>query len=149
MLRPRGAISACRYQLFLDDGTHRFLAAARRRKSNAASAYDITTSQSGARDAPGYAGKLRASFLGTEFVLVDGGAKPRADGGGPTGAAAGVAAAAAGLPLRRELAAMSYETNILGTRGPRKMLVAVPAVRASMGLGMAGQCLPRATGPWA
>ncbi|KAI8477383.1 MAG: tubby C-terminal-like domain-containing protein [Monoraphidium minutum] len=106
--------------MFLDDG-RRFLLAARRRKGSAASHYDITTSQSvgaGARYAPGYLGKLKANFVGTEFQLFDAGAKPGGGGGG------------GGAP-RRELGAVAYETNILGTKGPRKMLVALPAAEAA------------------
>ncbi|GBF90909.1 hypothetical protein Rsub_03764 [Raphidocelis subcapitata] len=148
-----------KYQLFLDDGTRRFLAAARRRKSSAASAYDITTSQSagaGARYAPGYVGKLRANFVGTEFLLVDAGAKPGAAAGSGDGAAAGgagaaaAAAAAAGLPPRRELAAVAYEPNILGTKGPRKMLVAVPAAPPAPAAGItssSSSSSPRAPNP--
>jgi tubby-related protein 1 len=143
----------CRYHFYLDNG-RRFLAAARRRKGSASSHYDITTSQSvgaGARYAPGFIGKLRANFIGTEFVLVDAGVKPGSGqqpggalgAGSGSGAAASAVAAAAGagvgagmgagagpgvagpLPPRRELAAVTYEPNILGTKGPRKMLVAV------------------------
>lgn len=109
--------------MFLDDG-RQFIAAARRRKGKAASHYDITTSQAagaGARFVPGFAGKLRANFVGTEFTLFDAGAKPGRDG-----------AAASGGALRRELAAATYAPNILGTKGPRKIAVAL-AVEGSGG----------------
>jgi tubby-related protein 1 len=109
--------------MFIDED-RKFLVAARRRKGSASSHYDVATSQSagvGARCAPGFVGKLRANFIGTEFVLFDGGSKAGAQqqatavGGGPAAAP------------RRELAAITYEPNILGTKGPRKMLVALPA----------------------
>lgn len=137
--------------MFLEDG-RRFLLAARRRKGNASSHYDITMSQStgaGARYAPGFMGKLRANFIGTEFVLLDNGAKPSStggsSGGGPSvsgggGGSVGMVGSAggAGAAPRRELAAVTFEPNILGTKGPRKMTVALPAV-PEQGRGQAAQ----------
>ena len=127
------------YRLFLDDG-RRFVAAARRRKGTAASHYDITTAASlgggggtaAVRDAPGYMGKLRANFLGTEFVLFDAGSKPaRGSGNGSSASGGGSAAAQPQPPPRRELAAVVYEPNVLGTKGPRRMLVGVRAPGAA------------------
>ena len=60
------------------------------------------------RGSPGYLGKLRSNFLGTEFVLFDDGAKAhQAD-------------------MRCELGAVLYEPNLLGTKGPRRMTALVP-----------------------
>jgi len=121
---PPSLVKTQRYQMFLDDG-RKFLAAARRRKGSASSHYDVTTSQSagaGARYAPGFVGKLRANFIGTEFILFDGSVKPGA-------AAAPMTVGGSSLAVqqpRQELAAITYEPNILGTKGPRKMTVAVP-----------------------
>lgn len=138
---PHAPARARRYQLLLEDG-RKFVAAARRRKAAGASRYDVTTSPSagaGARFAPGCAGKLRANFVGTEFVMVDAGAKP----GAPF---------VAGAAPRRELAAVMYEPNLLGTKGPRRMLAGVPLPEGGAGGGRGGaqaRAPARAAGPHA
>jgi hypothetical protein len=69
--------------------------------------------------------------VGTEFQLVDAGAKPGSAAAGPSGGSSGSSGAGVGgkegaLAPQRELAAIAYEPNILGTKGPRKMVAALP-----------------------
>eukprot|EP00887_Chlorella_sp_A99_P002521 scaffold6.g2521.t1 len=59
------------------------------------------------RRGPGRLAKLRSNFLGTEFVAA-----------GQTTAEVGAAAG--------ELAAVTYATNVLGTKGPRRMTALLP-----------------------
>ena len=55
--------------------------------------------------------QVRSNFVGTEFTVFDHGLSPTDV---PSGADA---------PLRCELAIVNYTSNILGSRGPRKMKV--------------------------
>uniref|UniRef100_A0A1I8FAS0 Tub domain-containing protein n=1 Tax=Macrostomum lignano TaxID=282301 RepID=A0A1I8FAS0_9PLAT len=77
-----------------------FLLAARKRKRS--------------RRGEGYVGKLRANFLGTAFTVI---CRRRE-----------LTAAKSPEASRRELAGITYETNVLGFRGPRKMTVVLPAM---------------------
>jgi len=102
------------YSLYLNDG-NRFLLAARKRTNNKTSNYAITQDKRDlSRESAAFVGKLRSNFVGTEFVLYDDGVAPekRADGG----------------EIRQELAAITYASNVLGSRGPRKMKAAVPKI---------------------
>ena len=62
----------------------------------------------------GYLGKLRSNFLGTEFYLYDDGENPKNaktfDG------------------IRLEHGIVEYETNVLGSKGLRRMKVLLPMV---------------------
>jgi tubby-related protein 1 len=62
----------------------------------------------------GYLGKLRSNFLGTEFYLYDDGENP--------------AKAKSQDLARREHGIVEYETNVLGSKGPRRMKVLLPMV---------------------
>lgn len=64
----------------------------------------------------GYLGKVRSNFLGTEFYLYDDGENPKKakDANG----------------VRREHGTVEYETNVLGSKGPRRMKVLLPMVDA-------------------
>lgn len=63
-----------------------------------------------------YTGKLRSNLIGTQFTIYDNGISPRKanfkDGAVP----------------RQELAAVIYDTNVLGFKGPRKMTVIIPGM---------------------
>ena len=89
-------------------------------------------------------GKVRSNFVGTEFSVFDDGVSPdklkeggRAGGGGEDGGEGGGSGGDGGggggngskKERRAELGTVLYESNILGSRGPRKMTVLVPAVR--------------------
>lgn len=107
------------YSLYLKEGDT-FLLTSKKRPKNKTSNYLISmTEENFSRDGPSYLGKLRSNFVGTEFQIFDNGYNPRDTEDG---------AATGGTAIRRELAAVIYAANVLGTRGPRKMQVCVPAV---------------------
>lgn len=62
----------------------------------------------------GYLGKVRSNFLGTEFYLYDDGVNPKKEKGIER--------------VRREYGTIEYETNVLGSKGPRRMRVFLPLV---------------------
>uniref|UniRef100_A0A1I8F3F1 Tub domain-containing protein n=1 Tax=Macrostomum lignano TaxID=282301 RepID=A0A1I8F3F1_9PLAT len=78
-----------------DDGKRSFLLAARKRKRS--------------RRGDGYVGKLRANFLGTAFTVFDSGLSPKK-----------LTAAKSPEAGRRELAGITYETNVLGFSRPQE-----------------------------
>lgn len=63
------------------------------------------------RSSRNYIGKLRANFAGTEFQIFDAGWNPTAFG----------ETEEEGAAVRAELGAVIYTSNVLGSRGPRKM----------------------------
>ena len=109
------------YYLYLEMETvskKMFLLAARKRKKSRSSNYLISTDAKDlSRDGKNYVGKLRSNFLGTSFVIYDNGINP-------TSRKASFNQAA----IRQELAAVHYETNVLGFKGPRKMVTIIPAM---------------------
>ena len=112
-----GAKMYPRYMLFLEDGK-RFMLAARKRKKQTTSNYIVSLDMDDmGRDSDNFFGKVRANFVGTEFTIYDNGEKS-ARHAGPNGA-------------RVELGAVTYQYNVLGTRGPRKMMASIPAVDGS------------------
>jgi len=146
--------------MYLDD-SRRFLLAARKRVKSASSNYVISCSSDNiSRHNSSYIGKLCSNFLGTEFCIYDVnniGTKPasalcqagsnNAAASGSTFLAAlssaqspGVGADSSGME-KLEKGAVLYQTNVLGTRGPRKMSAAVPAIGAD------GSSLWRPSGP--
>lgn len=69
-----------KYQLVLDSGS-RFLMSARKRKKSKTHNYILSFDQEDtARQSPNFAGKVRANFLGTGFVVYDKGQKPNKAG---------------------------------------------------------------------
>ncbi|KAM9336261.1 tubby protein homolog [Symphorus nematophorus] len=101
-----------------EDGKRVFLMAGRKRKKCKTSNYLISTDPTNlSRDTECYIGKLRSNVLGTKFTVYDGGENPEKK------------------PfikecesVRQELAAIFYETNVLGFKGPRKMTVIIPGM---------------------
>ena len=88
-----------------------FLLAARRRKKSKMCNYVITTNQCDlSRDSSGYSAKLRSNFLGTEFSIFSAGNLFKSSA------------------ICCELAFIRYEKNIMGIRGPRKMIVLIPSI---------------------
>jgi tubby and related proteins len=103
------------YNLYLKDGD-RFLLTSKKRLNNKTSNYLISmVYNEHNRDSNSYLGKVRSNFVGTEFQIYDHGINPEK-------------VATADEPVRKDLGAVMYAANILGTRGPRKMQVALPAV---------------------
>ena len=103
-----------RYTLTLSEG-ERFLLNAKKRSGNKTSNYMITLDQDNLkRKGKGYLGKVRSNFMGTEFYVYDHGeAHSKAKGG---------------EDIRKEMAAVLYESNVLGSKGPRKMTVMIPTI---------------------
>ena len=105
------------YHLYLTDGDT-FLLAAKKRSQNTTSNYLISTDQNDmSRKSSNFIGKLRSNFLGTEFIVYDNGMNP-SSGDSSSGT----------TRVREELGMALYASNVLGSRGPRKMRVCVPVV---------------------
>ena len=103
-----------KYTLILSEG-ERFLLNGKKRGGNKTSNYLITLDQDSLKKkGKGFLGKLRANFMGTEFVIYDQGENPKK--------------AKNESEMRRELASVLYESNVLGSKGPRKMRVMIPAI---------------------
>ncbi|KRX07799.1 Tubby C-terminal-like domain [Pseudocohnilembus persalinus] len=66
------------------------------------------------KKSPGFIGKVRSNFMGTEFHVYDTGLNPKDT--------------KVYEKVRRELACVLYESNILGAKGPRKMKAIVPDI---------------------
>lgn len=97
------------------DGKKFFILAGRKRRRSATSNYLISTDATDlSRDGERFIGKLRANMLGTNFTVYDHGSNPKKN--------------APSEQQRRELAAIAYETNILGFKGPRKMTIIIPGM---------------------
>lgn len=107
------------YYLYLEMETvskKMFLLAARKRKRSRSSNYLISTDAKDlSRDGKNFVGKLRSNFLGTSFTVYDNGVNPSSR-------------KASKPDIRQELAAVHYETNVLGFKGPRKMVTIIPAM---------------------
>ncbi|XP_043357622.1 tubby-related protein 2 [Dermochelys coriacea] len=101
-----------------DDGRKLFLMSGRKRKKSKTSNYLISLDPIDlSRDGDGFMGKVRSNLLGTRFTVFDNGTNPDKKPFVPETA-----------PIRQELAAICYETNVLGFRGPRKMTVIIPGM---------------------
>ncbi|XP_043266948.1 protein king tubby [Venturia canescens] len=101
-----------------DYGKKVFLLAGRKRKKSTTSNYLISTDPTDlSRGAESFVGKLRSNLLGTQFTVYDSGYSAmkddkREERSNP----------------RQELAAVVYDTNVLGFKGPRKMTVIIPGM---------------------
>ncbi|XP_077582114.1 tubby-related protein 3-like isoform X6 [Stigmatopora nigra] len=128
---PQGATVKCRvtrdqrgmdksmypiYYLHLDNEKKTFLLAGRKRKKCATSNYLISIDATDlSRGGNNFVGKLRSNLMGTKFTVFDNALNPER-----------------ALPdmsnARQELAAIIYETNVLGMKGPRRMSVIIPGM---------------------
>ncbi|ODN06506.1 Tubby protein [Orchesella cincta] len=114
----RGLYPTYYMHLEREDGKKVFLLAARKRKKSTTSNYLISTDATDlSRGGDSYIGKVRSNLIGTQFTVFDNGDPPKR-----TGPASDKGA------LREELAAVAYETNVLGFKGPRKMTVVIPGM---------------------
>lgn len=101
-----------------DYGKKVFLLAGRKRKKSATSNYLISTDPTDlSRTAESFVGKLRSNLLGTQFTVYDNGYSFRKGSHGNSN-----------RTPRQELAAVVYDTNVLGFKGPRKMTVVLPGM---------------------
>ncbi|CAL5227271.1 g10202 [Coccomyxa viridis] len=120
IVRSRGAARLYpRYSLYLDVG-HKFLMAARKRKKSKASNYVMSLDEKDLqRNSGSSCGMVQSNFLGTEFTIYDRGMS-------------GVTALSP-KDVHSEVAAVRYDVNVLGTKGPRKMTAIVPAIDTESG----------------
>ncbi|XP_067902420.1 tubby protein isoform X2 [Heterodontus francisci] len=114
----RGMYPTYYLHLERDDGKKVFLLAGRKRKKSKTSNYLISIDPTDlSRGGESFIGKLRSNLMGTKFTVYDNGVNPE-KGGSSLDA----------CNLRQELAAICYETNVLGFKGPRKMSVIIPGM---------------------
>lgn len=92
----------------------RFLMAAKKRPKNSTPNYMITMNKDSFEKDNNSLGKLRSNFFGTEFNLYDTGKNPKDTTNVDE--------------IRTFLAAIEYETNLFGLKGPRKMKVHLPGL---------------------
>uniref|UniRef100_A0A8D0Y964 Tubby-like protein n=1 Tax=Sus scrofa TaxID=9823 RepID=A0A8D0Y964_PIG len=96
-----------------------FLLAGRKRKRSKTANYLISSDPTNlSRAGETFIGKLRSNLLGNRFTVFDNGKNPHRGGSVDVGS------------LRQELAAVIYETNVLGFRGPRRMTVIIPGMNS-------------------
>ncbi|XP_075045669.1 tubby protein homolog [Mixophyes fleayi] len=101
-----------------DDGKRLFLMAGRKRKKSKASNYLISVDPTDlSRGGESYIGKIRSNLLGTRFTVFDNGVNPESK-----------PFVQEREPIRQELASVSYQDNVFGLRGPRKMNVIIPGM---------------------
>ncbi|XP_053539608.1 tubby-related protein 1 isoform X2 [Ictalurus punctatus] len=104
------------YYLHLDNEKKVFLLAGRKRKKSTTSNYLISIDPTDlSRGGENYIGKVRSNLMGTKFTVFDNALHP--DRALPDMSNA-----------RQELAAIIYETNVLGMKGPRRMTVIIPGM---------------------
>lgn len=96
-----------------------FLMCGKKRSGQKTSNYLISMSEDDLRrDSHNYLGKLRANFVGTEFKIYDNGSNPDDVDNDDTDS----------NHARQELGVVQYESNVMGSRGPRRMQVGLPRV---------------------
>ncbi|XP_008838321.1 tubby-related protein 1 [Nannospalax galili] len=106
------------YFLHLDTEKKVFLLAGRKRKRSKTANYLISSDPTNlSRGGENFIGKLRANLLGNRFTVFDNGQNPQRGRRGTDVE-----------NLRQELAAVIYETNMLGFRGPRRMTIIIPGM---------------------
>ncbi|NXS55068.1 TULP3 protein, partial [Brachypteracias leptosomus] len=114
----RGLFPTYYMHLERDDNRKTFLLAGRKRKKSKTSNYLISVDPTDlSREGESFIGKLRSNLMGTKFTVYDHGVSPVK--------AQGLVEKA---QTRQELAAICYETNVLGFKGPRKMSVIIPGM---------------------
>ncbi|XP_022252280.1 protein king tubby 1-like isoform X2 [Limulus polyphemus] len=114
----RGLFPTYVLHLEKDDGKKVFLLAARKRKKSTTSNYLISVDSTDlSRGGSSFVGKLRSNMFGTSFTVFDSVTDLKEGNVSDNQANS-----------RCEIAAVIYETNVLGFKGPRKMTVIIPAM---------------------
>ncbi|XP_053305078.1 tubby protein homolog isoform X5 [Spea bombifrons] len=114
----RGMYPTYYLHLEREDGKKVFLLAGRKRKKSKTSNYLISIDPTDlSRGGESFIGKLRSNLMGTKFTVYDSGVNP-----------VKTSSTLDASNLRQELAAICYETNVLGFKGPRKMSVIIPGM---------------------
>ncbi|XP_074125385.1 tubby-related protein 3 isoform X2 [Sminthopsis crassicaudata] len=117
----RGLYPTYYMHLERDENRKTFLLAGRKRKKSKTSNYLISIDPTDlSREGESYIGKLRSNLMGTKFTVYDHGVSPTKAQG-----------LVEKVHTRQELAAICYETNVLGFKGPRKMSVIIPGMNMS------------------
>uniref|UniRef100_A0A0N5A3P2 Tubby-like protein n=1 Tax=Parastrongyloides trichosuri TaxID=131310 RepID=A0A0N5A3P2_PARTI len=112
----RGIYPTYYLHLEKEDDKRIFLLAARKRKKSATANYLISIDATDlSREGKSFVGKVRSNALGTSFTIYDNGENPKRAG-------------SIGDGIRQELAAVIYDTNVLGFKGPRRMTVIIPGI---------------------
>jgi len=112
-----------KYYMQTSEGLN-FLLAGKKRAGSRTSNYMVTCDQKDFNTkSPSFLAKVRSNFLGTEFMVYDSGLNPKRRGANPSN-------------IRTELGIILYvrvtqESNIMGSKGPRKMHVLAPATQES------------------
>nr|XP_033784433.1 tubby protein homolog isoform X2 [Geotrypetes seraphini] len=114
----RGMYPTYYLHLEREDGKKVFLLAGRKRKKSKTANYLISIDPTDlSRGGESFIGKLRSNLMGTKFTVYDSGVNPTK-----------TSTSLETNNLRHELAAICYETNVLGFKGPRKMSVIIPGM---------------------
>ncbi|XP_062449392.1 tubby-related protein 3 [Rhea pennata] len=114
----RGFFPTYYMHLERDDNRKTFLLAGRKRKKSKTSNYLISIDPTDlSREGESFIGKLRSNLMGTKFTVYDHGVSP-----------VKAQDLVEKAHTRQELAAICYETNVLGFKGPRKMSVIIPGM---------------------
>ncbi|XP_061671007.1 tubby protein homolog isoform X2 [Syngnathoides biaculeatus] len=114
----RGMYPTYYLHLEREDGKKVFLLAGRKRKKSKTSNYLISIDPTDlSRGGESFIGKLRSNLMGTKFTVYDSGLNPMK-----------TTSSLEACNMRQELAAICYETNVLGFKGPRKMSVIIPGM---------------------
>ncbi len=104
-----------KYNLVLSD-SNKFLLAGKKSSGCSTSKYVISFDADKMEKSPmGYLGKVRSNFLGTEFTIYDNGKSVKKSSQQKDN-------------LRYQQGVVQYETNVLGSKGPRRMKVLLPNV---------------------
>ncbi|XP_067913682.1 tubby-related protein 3-like [Heterodontus francisci] len=112
----RGLYPTYYLHLDTDESKKIFLLAGRKRKKSKTSNYLISIDPTDlSRGGENFIGKLRSNLMGTKFTVFDNGVNPERGKADRSN-------------VRQELAAIIYETNVLGFKGPRKMTVIISAM---------------------
>lgn len=103
-----------KYTLSLSEG-NKFLLNAKKRAGKTTSNYLLSMEQDKIeKGSSAVLGKVRSNFLGTEFEIFDEGDNP--------------GKAKDKHQIRSQQGVVQYETNVLGSKGPRRMKVLLPNV---------------------
>lgn len=105
------------YRVYLKEGDT-FLLTSKKRKNKKTANYLISMGRNDFDKASdNIVGKLRSNFLGTEFQMYDAGRNPNSS--------TAYFDERSDVPIRSELGAVVYSSNLIGSRGPRQMQVCI------------------------
>ena len=105
------------YRVYLKEGDT-FLLTSKKRKNKKTANYLISMGRNDFDKASdNIIGKLRSNFLGTEFQIYDAGRNPNSS--------TAYFDERSDVPIRSELGAVVYSSNLIGSRGPRQMQVCI------------------------